>query len=165
MVLLSITFWGCAESNTSGKIITDETLFWDFGTEEINQLFISKDFTFTNDSDKPLTIFGGNSSCGCTAGVITVQGLKSQTFSMNNPLKNEVMIPPYSDFTLTLRYEPGYHGPDFLGKRDQTLYFVSDSLQDKDTPTRIYPLDGKSALTEIKLTGKIINSTLTDTSS
>lgn len=161
VLFVSLCFFGCgtkdpAPSETSGKLSASEPLVWDFGTVDIDTPFIEKTFLFENTSPQPLSLLGGNSSCGCTAGMIEFDGKKSSLFSMDFPLKEPIMIPANTDFNLLVRYEPGYHGPDAVGERTQTLYFISSSEQDENTPTRIYPLDGKSALTEIKLSGTIV---------
>lgn len=162
LIFLALPFFlvGCqaTKKEISGKLFTSDPLVWDFGTIDIDTPFIEKEFTFTNTEKDPLEILGGNSSCGCTAATINVNGKSSPLFSMNSPLRETFTIPAETDFKVMVRYEPGYHGPDATGERNQLVYFISSSIQNPTTPTRLYPLDGKSALTEIKLMGNITSS-------
>ncbi|MEK7543947.1 MAG: DUF1573 domain-containing protein [Patescibacteria group bacterium] len=66
----------------------------------------SSDFIVKNTGAKPLSLFNINSSCGCTAGVVTIGGQKSPEGAMH--LKNSWIgtVNPSDTATVTVIYRP-----------------------------------------------------------
>ncbi len=66
----------------------------------------SADFVVKNTGTKPLSLFNINSSCGCTAGVVTIGGEKSPEGAMH--LKNSWIgtVKPGESATVTVIYRP-----------------------------------------------------------
>ena len=66
----------------------------------------SADFVVKNTGTKPLSLFNINSSCGCTAGVVTIGGEKSPEGAMH--LKNSWIgtVNPNDTATVTVIYRP-----------------------------------------------------------
>ena len=66
----------------------------------------SEDFSIRNTGTKPLSLFNINSSCGCTVGVVTINGQKSPEGAMH--LKNSWIgsVNPGESAIVTVIYRP-----------------------------------------------------------
>ena len=82
------------------------SLFSDLGKMKVNDEKAGK-FTIENSGNKPLQLFGVSSSCGCTVGVITIDGQKSPEFGMHSTGSNWAgNIDPGKKADLSVIYRP-----------------------------------------------------------
>jgi hypothetical protein len=77
----------------------------DLGTMKVSDEK-SADFTVTNSGNKPLSLFNISSSCGCTAGVVTINGQKSPEGSMHSKGTWIGTLNPGEKATVTAIYRP-----------------------------------------------------------
>lgn len=66
----------------------------------------SADFTVKNTGNKPLSLFNISSSCGCTAGVVTIKNDKSPEGSMHAKGSWVGSLSPGDTATVTVIYRP-----------------------------------------------------------
>ena len=64
------------------------------------------EFAIENSGDKPLQLFKGSSSCGCTFGQIVINGDKSPEFSMHSKSTWTGSVNPGEKATLLVTYKP-----------------------------------------------------------
>src|SRR3989338_8150172 len=64
------------------------------------------EFIIENKGDKPLQLFDASSSCGCTVGVITINGEKSPEFGMHSKLNWTGTLEPGQSATVDVIYRP-----------------------------------------------------------
>ncbi|MBI4066762.1 DUF1573 domain-containing protein [Candidatus Gottesmanbacteria bacterium] len=66
----------------------------------------SAEFTIKNTGSKPLILFKVSSSCDCTFGVVTIDGIKSQEFGMHSKSDWTTSLDPGKTATLSVIYRP-----------------------------------------------------------
>ena len=64
------------------------------------------EFTLENTGDKPLQLFRITSSCGCTFGSVTINGVKGPEFSMHSNSNWTGELPPGQKAIVTVTYKP-----------------------------------------------------------
>lgn len=159
LILTTVFITGCStqtkptEIDFGGKIQALNGLLYDFGSIDINGGVVSKTFQFKNTDSKPLAIYEATTSCGCTTGEIKVRSETYGPFGMHNQTKQTIEVPAQSDFSITIAYDPLFHGPNDLGKRERTLFLFSSAKVD-GTVVRNY--QGKPNFTEISVRGSVI---------
>lgn len=141
------------EQNFGGKIEAQDGILYDFGEIKINGGVVSKSFQFKNTDSKPLAIYEATTSCGCTTGEIKVGTKTYGPFGMHNQTSQTIEIPAQSEFSVTIYYDPLFHGPTDLGKRQRTLFLFSSASVD-GTTVRKY--EGKPNFTEVSVKGTVI---------
>ena len=72
---------------------------------------------------------------------------------MHNQTKQTIEVPAQSDFSVTISYDPLFHGPTDLGERQRTLFLFSSAEVDGKV-VRNY--QGKPNFTEISVRGNVI---------
>lgn len=93
------------ESDTSKPKATTTSIFQDIGKMSVNDEK-TVDFTVTNSGTKPLQLFNISTSCGCTAGVVTINGIKSPETSMHDKNNWNGKVDPGESATVSLIYRP-----------------------------------------------------------
>ena len=159
LILTTVFITGCStqtkptEIDFGGKIQAQDGLLYDFGSIDINGGLVSKIFQFKNTDSKPLAIYEATTSCGCTTGEIKVGSKTYGPFGMHNQTKQTIEVPAQSDFSVTISYDPLFHGPTDLGERQRTLFLFSSAAAD-GTVVRNY--QGKPNFTEVSVRGNVI---------
>lgn len=159
LLLVTVFMTGCSIQNKlssediGGKIQAQNGLIYDFGSIDIDGGIVSKTFEFKNTDSKTLHIYEATTSCGCTKGEITINSKTYGPFGMQNPSTEIIEIDPQEKFSVTIFYDPMFHGPTDLGKRQRTLFLFS-SAQADGTVVRSY--QGKPNFTEISVRGNVI---------
>ena len=92
-------------ANTDKPIVKTNSIFQDIGKMNVNDEK-TVDFTLTNMGKKPLQLYNISSSCGCTAGVITINGNKSPEVSMHDKSSWNGSVAPGQSATVSLIYRP-----------------------------------------------------------
>lgn len=77
----------------------------DLGTMQVSEEK-SADFVVKNTGTKPLSMFNISSSCGCTAGVVTIAGVKSPEGAMHSKSDWIGSLNPGNEATVTVIYRP-----------------------------------------------------------
>jgi len=159
LVLITVFIAGCStqlnsnKTDFGGQIQAQDGLLYDFGDIDINGGVVSQTFNFKNTDSKPLAIYEATTSCGCTTGEIKVGSKTYGAFGMNNQTKQTIEVPAQSDFTVTIAYDPLFHGPSDLGDRQRTLFLFSSAAVDGNV-VRSY--QGQPNFTEISVKGTVI---------
>lgn len=92
-------------TNTDKPIVKTDSIFQDIGKMNVNDEK-TVNFTVTNVGTKPLQFYNISSSCGCTAGVITINGKKSPEISMHDKSSWNGSVAPGQSATVSLIYRP-----------------------------------------------------------
>lgn len=92
-------------TETDKPSVKTDSIFQDIGTMSVNDEK-TVDFTLENTGTKPLQLFNISSSCGCTAGVVTINGVKSPEVSMHQKSTWNGTVDPGQSATLSLIYRP-----------------------------------------------------------
>ncbi len=79
--------------------------FSDLGKMKVNEEKTGE-FTIENSGSKPLQLFGVSSSCGCTLGVVTINGQKSPEFGMHSKGTWTGTVDPGKKAELSVIYRP-----------------------------------------------------------
>ena len=159
-VLTTLLVTGCSIQNNSkntdfgGIIEARDGIIYDFGDIDINSGTVSRSFNFTNNDTKPLAIYEATTSCGCTTGTVTVQGQAFGPFGMHNQTQEIIEVPAGGFFTVTINYDPLFHGPTDLGKRQRTLFLFSSASADGEI---VREYKGKPNFTEISVVGNVVS--------
>ncbi len=139
---MALLIWGYAKNgNTAASVqgvvktgaksaLTATTTFNDFGTISMKNGDVSKDFIFTNPTDKDITIRQVETSCMCTrALLVETDGSTKGPFGMasmgGNTSTNEI-IKAGESHTLRVVYDPNAHGPAGVGQIDR-FAVITDS--------------------------------------
>ena len=161
LVVSLLTLTGCAtedqpsENQYGGGIEAQDGIVYDFGDIDINGGIVERTFAFKNTDTKPLAIYEATTSCGCTTGIITVGPNTFGPFGMHNQTKETVEIAAGGTFTVTVSYDPLFHGPTDLGLRQRTMFLYSSATADGNI-VRTYK--DKPNFTEISVTGTVVAS-------
>lgn len=159
LIISAIFITGCSQQKNvslqefGGEIQAQDGLLYDFGNIDINGGIVSKTFRFKNIDSKPLAIYEATTSCGCTTGEIKVGSKTYGPFGMHNQIKQTIEVPAQSDFNITISYDPLFHGPNDLGKRQRTLFLFSSATVDGKI-VRNY--QNKPNFTEISVRGNVV---------
>ena len=112
-VLACFPLSGCYSQETAaqGQLHKDKSgaYFFDFGQIKKGEQ-LKRSFKFTNETGKPLTISGINTSCGCTGSEI-----------------KESSLAPGQSTEVTVKFNSKGYNP---GKVRQTLYIVTNNAKD-----------------------------------
>lgn len=142
LVFLGLLMWGYGKNNKttalvqsisssatkSALIATD--VFYDFGTISMKNGDVSKDFIFTNSTDKDILVRGVETSCMCTLALLVgSDGSSKGPFGMAGmgglTTTNETLKAGESR-TLRVIYNPNAHGPAGVGRINRFVT-VTDS--------------------------------------
>lgn len=92
------------ESTKKPQLLTSST-FSDLATMKVKDEKAAE-FTLENKGGKPLQLFKIQSSCDCTFGQVTIEGVKSPEFSMHSQNPWVGTIEPGKKATLSVIYRP-----------------------------------------------------------
>lgn len=147
---------GLVELGTSGMLVAESELFYDFGDINIEGGLIDHSFTFTNDSEEDLVIMNLSTSCGCTAAeVILSDGSTSPTFGMRDATQWNQVVPAGDSFEVLVTYDPMAHGPDATGEMNRSVIMTTSSHENG----RMAVLDPSTgyAFTQINIRGMVLS--------
>jgi len=117
LALLGIGLVALGESKSQGQVASYttndttrpktvvKTKFFDLGNMKVTDEK-TVEFAIENSGDKPLQLFKGSSSCGCTFGQIVINGDKSPEFSMHSKSTWTGSVNPGEKATLLVTYKP-----------------------------------------------------------
>jgi len=144
VVFIGIVMLG-SSAGTSPEVITDakvaitplkETSF-DWGTISINGGVVSKTFDIENASDAPLKLYEVLTSCMCTTAQLTTDTQTSKKFGMHEKSSSVFEVNPHETATLTVEFDPAFHGPSGVGPISRT---VTMNTNDPQNPTLSFSL-------------------------
>lgn len=92
-------------NDTDKPTAAPDSIFQDVGKMSVKDEK-TIDFILTNSGTKPLQLFNISTSCGCTAGVITINDAKSPETSMHDKNNWNGTIEPGKTATVSLIYRP-----------------------------------------------------------
>ncbi|MEI6478860.1 MAG: DUF1573 domain-containing protein [bacterium] len=121
---------GVTKTGAKSELISDITIN-DFGTITMRNGDVSKDFTFTNPTNKDITINSVETSCMCTkALLVETDGSIKGPFGMasmgGNTTTNDIIRAGESR-TLRVVYDPNAHGPAGVGQIDRFATITDSS--------------------------------------
>lgn len=117
-MLIGFVAWGEGQkASGAGRITQYQTSDSDKPTATVNptnkdigKMLVSEekttDFTIKNTGKKPLELYNIGSSCGCTAGQITINGVKSPEASMHGKNSWTGIVNPGQSATVSVIYRP-----------------------------------------------------------
>lgn len=140
--LIGLLFWGYAKNgNTAASVqgvsstgaksaLAATDILYDFGTISMKNGDVTKNFIFTNPTDKDVNIRGVETSCMCTSALLVLpDGSTKGPFGMAGmggmTTTNETIK---AGETMTVRaiYNPNAHGPAGVGQIDRFI-IVTDA--------------------------------------
>ena len=110
--------------------LTSPEVFYDFGSISMKNGNVTKEFTFTNPTDKDINIRGLETSCMCTSALLVEpDGSTKGPFGMGGMggmTTTDDTVKARESRTLRVIYDPNAHGPAGLGDIDRFIT-VTDS--------------------------------------
>ncbi len=100
---------------------------------------INKTFTIKNIGTDTVKLNNIKTSCTCTKARITIDGKDSPYFSMHAASSWVGEIPSGKEATLTVIYDPAFHGPSGVGPIER---LISVETNDKNNPKLEFSLKG-----------------------
>lgn len=100
-----------------GKLVVEEDSY-DFGTVSINGGNLSGVFVIKNEGTVAVNLGSITTSCACTSAEVLLPTDRSPTFSMRNDALTDGWVgalAPGAEATVTMIYDPLYHGPSGTG--------------------------------------------------
>lgn len=106
-----------AEAQKTGQVVQYQSTdnqkpiaSFEIETKDLGKMNVSDektaDFSIKNTGTKPLSLFNISSSCGCTAGVVTINGVKSPEGSMHAKNSWIGTVNPGESATVSVIYRP-----------------------------------------------------------
>jgi len=95
---------------------------YDFGDIDIFAGVVNAVYTLKNTGTENITIISGQTSCMCTTAEIG-----DLSFSMQESSGKTVIIPPGTEKTLTVTFDPLAHGPDGVGRIKREVLLTTNS--------------------------------------
>jgi hypothetical protein len=137
LVFISLLVWGYAKNgNTAASVqgvassevkssLIATSKLYDFGTISMKNGDVSKDFTFTNPTNKNVIILGLETSCMCTSALLVEpDGSTKGPFGMpgmGGMTSTNETIKTGENRTLRVIYNPNAHGPAGVGQIDRFI--------------------------------------------
>lgn len=141
VAIVGIGFVALNESKSQAQVATYATTassrpkavvastFSDFGTMKVTDEKTAE-FTIENTGDKPLQFFKVTSSCGCTFGTITINGIKSPEFSMHSKSNWTGELLPRQKASISVIYKPSIM--PVKGEVTRTVYVSTNDPDNKE---------------------------------
>ncbi len=119
-----------ASSTSAKSSLSSAEVLYDFGTISMKNGNVSKDFTFSNSTEKDVIVRGVETSCMCTSALL-VNGDNSTKgpfgmAGMGGLTATNETIKVGESRTVRVVYDPNAHGPAGVGKIDRFIT-VTDS--------------------------------------
>lgn len=135
VLVLGIGVWAfeARPTNPSGRIALDHDT-WDFGN--IGQDVVSHALRVRNAGSDPLRLEGISTSCMCTSATFTFGSQVSPRFGQHNNPPWQLILPPGTEGTLTVFYDPTVH-PE-LGHFQRDVYILSSDPVQRETTITIH---------------------------
>ncbi len=92
-------------TDTDKPIATADLITQDIGSMRVSDEK-TVDFTVKNTGIQPLALYKLNTSCGCTAVQVSINGVKSPEVSMHQQNNWTATVPPGKEATVSLIYRP-----------------------------------------------------------
>lgn len=127
-----------AASQNAKAYVLDPTSF-DWGTIPMDKGNKIKAFTIKNTGTDTLKLYNIKTSCHCTTAFVTINGVDSPSFGMDNLSSWVGEVPKGSESKLTVVFDPAYHGPQGTGPMNR---FVSVETNDKANTKLTFTVTG-----------------------
>lgn len=129
------------KASESAKASISQTQF-DWGNISYSGPKATKTFTIANVGTDTLQLFNIRTSCMCTNAYVSINGEDSPQFGMdmgNNVSSYIGKVAPQGKATLTVVFDPAYHGPQGIGPITR---YVEVDTNDKTNPKLTFTLTG-----------------------
>lgn len=107
-------------------LVADHPLH-EFGDVPIDGGLVEAEFTITNTGSEPTSIVAAYTSCMCTTAILSFpDGTTEGPFGMPGhdlPVTLDREVGPQESVGVTVRFDPGAHGPDATGPVQRTVLF------------------------------------------
>lgn len=134
--VLGFAFLQKSSPKTQGEVLSEseaasiqiDSQLQDWGQVPINGGVITKEFVFSNPTEKTLLLKKIVTSCMCTTAAVEVNGKSTRFFGMemsmdkNPPVNME--IPAGASAKAIVRFDPAAHGPEGVGPFERTVQLV-----------------------------------------
>ncbi len=115
---------------------------YDWGDIGIGDGVVEHEFVIENKGTSPLKLTNVRTSCSCTTAQITIKGTSSPYFGMHTTSSWIGEVNPDEGATLSVVFDPAYHGPDALGPIERLVAVETN--------------DSTQPVLEFKLTGNVV---------
>ncbi len=105
---------------------------YNFGTIDIKGGDVQTDFLVINVGTEPVIVSQGTTSCACTSA-----SFDGVDFGMHTKMEQSVTIEPGERKTLTVTYDPFFHGPNGTGKVTREVILKTNSVSTPEVRVRI----------------------------
>ncbi len=123
---------GAFAPNESSASLTVPKTSHSFGDIDIFGGKVSAKFPLKNESDEPIDILWGKTTCMCTEG--TIDG---KTFGMHEGFIGKITINPGETKILRATYDPLAHGPNAVGPITRALILGTNSTTTEQIEVKI----------------------------
>jgi hypothetical protein len=117
---------------SSGRLVAEASMH-DFGTIEMTDGDVMKDYKVRNAGTEPVTITMVYTSCMCTtANVVDASGRTYRGYGMpgHGPVsKADITVAPGETAIVEAVFDPAAHGPSGIGLADRTIYLETNSAE------------------------------------
>lgn len=132
-IMSKIVYYQKTDTNKPSLQVVGDT-HQDIGTMKVTEEKQAK-FKITNVGSRPLQIYSGTTSCGCTFGQISTDVDQGPTFGMHDPRKFLVEVGPGQEAELTVTYKPSIM--PVQGRNDRN---VTIKTNDPDKPEQEFSI-------------------------
>lgn len=141
----------------AGRVASAEALDFDWGNINIQGGKARHTFTLQNGGSEDLILKGAFTSCGCTTATIALaDGHVSPAFGMNVPNNWTRAVKPGEGFTVTVEFDPLFHGPNDVGPIMRAVYLVTSAPADGRVSRRMRSIES-GTVTEMRVRGKVLS--------
>lgn len=141
----------------AGRVSSAETLEFDWGNINIQGGKVRHTFTLQNGGSEDLILKGAFTSCGCTKATIALaDGHVSPGFGMNVPNNWTRAVKPGERFTVTVEFDPLFHGPKDVGPITRAVYLVTSAPADGRVSRQMRSIES-GTVTEMRVRGKVLS--------
>ena len=141
LLLFGAVYWVSNTTGTpqveasDGAIAGVQVMRHEWGEIGINNGNVTAEFEITNQGTEPLKLYNVSTSCICTTAQISVNGKTSPQFGMHGKSSYVAEVPTGETATLTVEYDPLYHGPNGVGPITRQILVETN---DASNPTLEY---------------------------
>ncbi|MFH1967517.1 MAG: DUF1573 domain-containing protein [Patescibacteria group bacterium] len=94
---------------------------FDWGTIDINDGIVSKEFVIQNTSNSTLKIYDVTTSCMCTTAQLKTSQATSKKYGMHEKSADVFEVKPEETAQLIVEFDPAFHGPSGVGPINRTI--------------------------------------------
>ncbi|MFC1662724.1 DUF1573 domain-containing protein [Patescibacteria group bacterium] len=140
----------------SGAIAANAIVTHDWENIDIMGGDVNHIFTLKNESNEPLVIKTGETSCMCTTAFVELSdGTTSAKFGMHNNSTWNGVVDPGDNFKVHVVFDPLAHGPQAVGPIQRSVYLTTSAEPDKQL-TYTASNAGVGSVIELQTTGDVM---------